>query len=91
MFFAVGAREMTPERAAALPFLYLDCGTEDFLIAQNRDFSALLIEKKIPHEYRQLPGAHTWPYWDKQAQEILRMASHRLAPPQAAANATSGN
>lgn len=85
------AREMTPERAAALPFLYLDCGTEDFLIAQNRDFSALLIEKKIPHEYRQLPGAHTWPYWDMQVREILRMASHRLAPPQAAANATSGN
>ena len=73
-------RELTPEKAKALPFLYLDCGTEDFLIGTNRDFSALLIEKKVPHEYRELPGAHNWPYWDRQVQEILRLAAERLAP-----------
>jgi putative tributyrin esterase len=74
-------RELTPERAAALPYLYLDCGTEDFLIGNNRDFSALLLERKIPHEYRQLPGGHTWPYWDRQVQEILKLAGQRLAAP----------
>lgn len=73
-------RELTPEQMKALPFLYLDCGTEDFLINDNRNFSALLIEKKVPHEFRQLPGGHTWPYWDKQVQEILKLASERLAP-----------
>ena len=73
-------RGLTPEQTRALPFLYLDCGTEDFLIGTNRDFSALLIEKKVPHEYRELPGAHTWPYWDQQVQEILRLAARRLAP-----------
>jgi putative tributyrin esterase len=80
------ARDMTPERAAALPYLYLDCGTEDFLIGQNRDFSALLIEKKIPHEYRQLPGGHAWPYWDRQVREILRLAAQKLATPSSPAN-----
>lgn len=74
-------RELTPERTKALPFLYLDCGTEDFLIAGNRDFSALLIEKKVPHEFRQLPGGHTWPYWDRQVREVLRLAAERLAAP----------
>lgn len=74
-------RELTPERTGALPFLYLDCGTEDFLIGTNRDFAALLIEKKVPHEFRQLPGGHTWPYWDRQVQEILRLAAERLAAP----------
>jgi S-formylglutathione hydrolase FrmB len=74
-------RELTPERTKALPFLYLDCGTEDFLIGMNRDFSALLIEKKVPHEFRQLPGGHTWPYWDRQVREILRLAAERLAAP----------
>jgi S-formylglutathione hydrolase FrmB len=77
-------RELTPERTAALPFLYLDCGTEDFLINFNRDMAALLLEKKIPHEYRQLPGAHNWPYWDRQVQEVLRLAAQRLAAPRAA-------
>ncbi len=74
-------RELTPEQTKALPFLYLDCGTEDFLIQDNRNFSALLIEKKVAHEFRQLPGGHTWPYWDKQVQEILRLAAERLAAP----------
>lgn len=74
------ARELSPERAKALPFLYLDCGTEDFLINNNRDFSALLIEKKVAHEFRELPGTHSWPYWDRQVQEVLRIAAQKLAP-----------
>ncbi len=65
---------LTPEKIKALPFLYVDCGTEDFLFQNNRDFIALLVDKKIPHEFRQLPGAHNWPYWDKQVQEILLLA-----------------
>lgn len=77
------AREATPERVAALPYFYIDCGTEDFLIGYNRDFSALLLERKIPHEYRQLPGGHTWPYWDQQVRDILKLAELRLAPPAA--------
>ena len=76
------AREAAPERVAALPYFYLDCGTEDFLIGNNRDFSALLLERKIPHEYRQLPGGHTWPYWDTQVREILKLAAQRLAQPE---------
>lgn len=78
-------RELTPEKIKALPFLYLDCGTEDFLIGYNRDFSALLVEKKVPHEYRELPGTHNWPYWDGQVQEILRLAARRLSAPADAA------
>jgi enterochelin esterase-like enzyme len=44
------------------------------LIQQNRDFATLLVEKKIPHEFRQLPGKHDWKYWDAQVQEFLRVA-----------------
>jgi S-formylglutathione hydrolase FrmB len=80
-------RELTPERAAALPFLYLDCGTEDFLITNSRDFTALLIEKKVAHEFRELPGTHSWPYWDRQVQEVLRLAAQRLATPAEGAKA----
>lgn len=65
---------------SALPFIYMDCGTEDFLFAANRDFSSLLQEKKIPHEYRELPGAHTWPYWEQQIQEILRKTDAVFSP-----------
>ena len=74
-------REIPPGRVAQLPYFYLDCGTEDGLVTSNRDLSALFIEKKIPHEFRELPGTHSWPYWDRQVQEILRLAVQKLAAP----------
>ncbi|HEY0431965.1 MAG TPA: alpha/beta hydrolase family protein, partial [Pyrinomonadaceae bacterium] len=47
-------RELPAERIAALPFVYLDCGTEDPLLGANRSLAELLVSRKIPHEYRQL-------------------------------------
>ena len=74
-------REVRSERMADLPYLYLDCGIDDFLFKNNRDFAGLLVEHKIPHEYRQLPGSHDWQYWDRQVNEILRLTAHHLVPP----------
>ncbi len=70
--------ELTPERVAALPYVYLDCGTEDRLLATNRSFVDVLVARKIPHEYRQLPGIHNWQYWDAQVQDVLRIAAQKL-------------
>jgi putative tributyrin esterase len=67
-------REISPEKVKILPFIYVDCGTEDFLIQQNREFIVLLAEKKIPHEFRELPGKHDWVFWDSQVQEFLRLS-----------------
>jgi S-formylglutathione hydrolase FrmB len=69
---------LPPERINALPFIYLDCGTEDFLIGSSREMSALLLKRKIPHEFRQLPGTHSWPYWNAQVQEILKLAARKM-------------
>ncbi len=79
--------DLSPERSAQLPFFYLDCGTEDFLFNSNRALDELLIKRKIPHEFRELPGTHSWSYWDSQVQEVLRIAARRLAAPQATATA----
>ena len=66
-------REMPADKIKTLPFLYVDCGTEDFLFQNNRDFADLLVEKKVPHEFRQLPGIHDWRFWNSQVQEFLRL------------------
>ncbi len=71
-------REVSQEKIKSLPFLYIDCGTEDFLFDSNRAFVTLLVEKKVPHEYRQLPGAHNWIYWNAQVKEFLEVAGSRL-------------
>ena len=68
-------KDIAPERVKNLPFVYLDCGTEDFLIQINREFLSLLNEKKIPPEFRELPGGHTWSYWEQQIQDFLRLTN----------------
>ncbi|HSQ23803.1 MAG TPA: alpha/beta hydrolase family protein [Pyrinomonadaceae bacterium] len=77
-------RGFTPARVAAMPYIYLDCGTEDFLVSDNNRFAALLREKKIPHEFRELPGEHSWVYWDRQIREVLRIAAGKLRAGKAA-------
>jgi putative tributyrin esterase len=72
------ARGLSAARVAGLPYFYLDCGTEDLLAAYNQQFATILRDKKIPHEYRELPGDHNWAFWDRQVQEVLRLASEKL-------------
>jgi S-formylglutathione hydrolase FrmB len=67
-------REMPADKVKSLPFIYLSCGTEDFLYQNNRDFAGLLQEKKIAHEYRELPGVHDWKFWNAQVQEFLELS-----------------
>ena len=67
-------KEISADKIKDLPFIYVDCGTEDFLFQNNRDFVNLLLDKKIPHEFRQLPGAHDWKFWDAQVQEFLELS-----------------
>ena len=71
-------RGLTAARISALPYFYLDCGTEDFAANSNQKFAELLRQKKIPHEYRQLPGNHNWQYWDQQVREVLKIAAEKL-------------
>jgi len=78
-------REMPAGRVATLPFLYLDCGTEDLfrLLPVNRLMSDLLIERGIPHEYRERPGDHNMAYWGHQTPDLLRVAAENLKLPSA--------
>ena len=76
-------RALTPGRIASLPYFYFDCGTEDAAqhFNPNRELSGMFLEKKISHEYRELPGNHSWAYWDQQVKEVLRIAAEKLHAP----------
>lgn len=71
--------ETSAEKIKEFPFLFIDCGTEDHQFQSNRDFVALLTDKKVPHEYRQMPGAHNWAFWDSEVQEFLRVAGKLMS------------
>jgi putative tributyrin esterase len=61
-----------------LPRLRIDCGTDDFLIDDNRTFHTELQRLKIPHEYEEHPGAHNWDYWDLHIQSALTFHARNL-------------
>ncbi len=61
-----------------LPALRIDCGTEDFLIASNRDFHKHLDSLHIAHEYEEFPGTHEWGYWDKHVVEAIAFHARNL-------------
>jgi putative tributyrin esterase len=76
------ARGLSPARIGSLPYFYFDCGTEDAAqhFKPNRELSEIFLEKKIAHEYRELPGTHSWAYWDQQVQEVLKIAARQFRP-----------
>ena len=71
---------LTAAKISSLPFFYFDCGTEDSdrIFPSNRELAALMAAKKIPHEYRELPGDHSWGYWDQQVREVLKIAASKM-------------
>jgi len=75
--------KLTAARVASLPYFYFDCGTEDLasIFSSNRELAVLMSEKKIPHEFRELPGDHSWAYWDRQVQEVLKIAAAKMRLP----------
>jgi S-formylglutathione hydrolase FrmB len=66
------------KKARQLPKILIDCGTEDFLLEDNRGFVAGLQAAKIPHTYREHPGQHNWDYWDEHIREALRFHAKNL-------------
>jgi putative tributyrin esterase len=61
-----------------LPKLRIDCGTEDFLLEDNRAFHASLEKLGIPHEYEEFPGGHEWDYWDQHVRDALAFHTRAL-------------
>ena len=53
------------------PALYACCGTEDFLIEDNRRFREHAAQIGLPLTYEEAPGEHEWGFWDHYIQRVL--------------------
>jgi len=53
-----------------MPKVYMACGTEDFLLDQNRAMRARMRDK-LDLTYIEEPGDHEWGFWDKHIQAVL--------------------
>ncbi len=43
--------------------IMFDCGVNDFFYKSNIDLHEKMLKMKIPHDFTQRPGGHTWEYW----------------------------
>ena len=57
--------------AEASPALYVSCGTDDRLLAENRRFRDRAESRGLPLTYAALPGGHEWRLWDEEIQRVL--------------------
>ena len=55
-----------------IPEIYMACGTEDFLIENNRAMHRFLESEGIPHEDHEAPGTHDMAFWSEHIQKIVR-------------------
>jgi putative tributyrin esterase len=63
--------------SALRPRLYQCCGTEDFLITQNRALRDHLRPLGYDYRYDEGPGDHDWHYWEKMIDPTLRWLALR--------------
>jgi len=53
-----------------LRLLWIACGKKDFLYQRNNEFTTLLKDKGIRHEYLETEGDHSWPVWRRYLTEF---------------------
>jgi S-formylglutathione hydrolase FrmB len=69
--------EQLQKTGGTLPAIRFDCGTEDALLAENRALHWELQRLRVPHEYGEWPGAHSWRYWhDRSPAGLAWMLAH---------------
>lgn len=65
-------RNAWQRRRTLVPALYVDIGTDDGLLGQNRAFRHELQALGVPFTYREWPGKHDWAYWTAHVPESLQ-------------------
>lgn len=60
-------------KGGKMPEIFMACGTEDFLLENNRQFHSFLSDKEIPHVYLESKGGHDMQFWDEYAKKFIEM------------------
>ena len=61
------------ERGVKIPEIYMSCGTEDFLLENNRRFHRFLDQEGVPHKYFESAGGHDMTFWNEYAVKFTEM------------------
>ena len=56
---------------AAMPHVYLACGTDDEFITSTRALRDQLLADGVDLAYDEEPGGHEWDFWDRQIKKVI--------------------
>lgn len=62
------------EEEKQIPSIYMACGTEDFLIEENREFYNFLTDHNVAVTYKESPGVHNWDFWNAYLEPSIKWA-----------------
>lgn len=69
------ARTVDP---AGAPYFFLTCGEQEGLLPSNREFAALLGQRRFHYEFHTIRGGHDWNQWDAWLPELFRSLSAHI-------------
>ncbi|MCF7927880.1 MAG: hypothetical protein K9L68_02580 [Spirochaetales bacterium] len=72
--FALARKFKEPRNSGTMPHIRFDCGSDDYLVNENRAFRDHLETLDLPFVYNEYPGKHNWNYWNNRLPEILDFA-----------------
>jgi len=52
--------------------VFMACGSEDFLIENNRNFHKFLEREGVAHIYKESPGVHDWKFWNEYLEPAIQ-------------------
>ena len=59
------------ENGSFIPEIFMSCGTEDFLLNENRTFHAFLESIGVPHIYLESAGGHDMTFWNEYTEKFV--------------------
>lgn len=61
------------ETGKKIPQIFMSCGTEDFLLEENRVFHRYLESISVPHVYMESEGDHNMTFWNRYTEKFMEM------------------
>jgi S-formylglutathione hydrolase FrmB len=58
---------------------YFDTGSADFVLPSNRALAQVMAARPLVYEYHEVPGAHTWEFWNRRLPVFLALVEERIA------------
>ncbi len=60
-------------------YFYIDSGNADRLLVSNREFVQAISARPLAYEYHEVPGAHSWEFWNRRLPVFLALVEERIA------------